>query len=95
MILTEKQVTAVEAFQGKIGATSGKNILVFRILKNNFGILVKSTKLYDEIWGYRAENSLRVAITYLRHVLEKNPEIGLTISTVHGRGYILEEIGTV
>ncbi len=61
----------------------------------NQGEVHSRDRLLDEVWGYDAMPSTRtvdVHIAWLRQKLEENPRHPVYIRTVHGIGYMFQDL---
>lgn len=80
---------------GKPVELSAMEFKLLQFLIANQGEVHSRDRLLDEVWGYDAMPSTRtvdVHIAWLRQKLEENPRHPVFIRTVHGIGYMFQDI---
>lgn len=68
---------------------SDKEFLLLELLVRNCGQVLSKNFIYEKVWGYNANSQLTSIDTYI-YLLRKKLD-GINISTVRGRGYLLQE----
>jgi two-component system response regulator RpaA len=96
-LLTLKEITLLpETYSVKINDNIAKltpiEFEIFNLLFQNYGNMVSSAKLLNDIWGYSPDDeieTIRVHIRHLRTKIDKISEGKKYIETIYGGGYKL------
>ncbi|PSL49493.1 transcriptional regulator [Chitinophaga niastensis] len=74
----------LEEFIRPLTPTEGR---LFRTLYRNHGRIVLKADIFEEVWGWEAQDSLYVYIGRLKKILKRYPH--LTIESISRKGYRL------
>lgn len=76
---------------GKHLDLSQREVGVLEILLGRFGKLVSKEQLLDHLYSFDKEAGYNAIEVYVHRLRKKLEGAGVTVRTVHGRGYIMDE----
>lgn len=96
-LLTVKEITLIpEAYSVKINDNVAKltpiEFDIFNLLFQNYGTMVSSSKLLNDVWGYSPDDEIETIRVHIRHLRTKIDKIAggkKYIETIYGGGYKL------
>ena len=69
---------------------SSREVSLLEALFAHFGQIVSKERLLEQVYGYDGEVGLNTIEVYVHRLRKKIASSGVTLRTIHGRGYMLE-----
>ncbi|HXZ96590.1 MAG TPA: response regulator transcription factor [Burkholderiales bacterium] len=90
--LSYDTVGRVASIKGRMLELSTHEVGVLEILLRRFGRVVSKEHLVEQLYNYDKEVSQNTIEVYVHRLRRKIDGSGITVRTLYGRGYILEEL---
>ena len=102
-VLTQGDITLIpETYSIEINGKSTKvtpiEFDIVNLLMQNYGNMVSSAKILNDIWGYSADDAVETIRVHMRHIrtkIDKISEGKKYIETIYGGGYRLVPTGVI
>jgi len=102
-VLTKGDITLIpETYSVEINGKTAKitpiEFDIVNLLMQNYGNMVSSAKILNDVWGYEADDAVETIRVHMRHIrtkLDKISEGKKYIETIYGGGYRLIPEGVV
>jgi DNA-binding response OmpR family regulator len=69
---------------------SAREVSLLEALVVHFGQIVSKERLLEQVYGYEGDVGLNTIEVYIHRLRKKIVGSGVTLRTIHGRGYVLE-----
>jgi two-component system, OmpR family, response regulator len=69
---------------------SAREVSLLEALFVHFGQIVSKERLLEQVYGYEGDVGLNTIEVYIHRLRKKIAGSGVTLRTIHGRGYVLE-----
>jgi len=69
---------------------SSREVSLLEALFVHFGQIVSKERLLEQVYGYEGDVGLNTIEVYIHRLRKKIADSGVTLRTIHGRGYVLE-----